>query len=155
MKIALYKGTGLIEKAILWFCRGGYSHAAIVLNDGSIVEAYPFKGVRHRKCIEDQMKKCIVDVYEIPTTLEQDEIIENFLSLQIGKKYDWIAILGFVLHKTKTGRKQYAKWICSELVFATLRKANVLLLERIEAWEVSPTLLSYNTMMCLKRTCKI
>jgi len=155
MRIALYHGTSFVDKAILFVCRGGYSHAAIVLNNNSIIEAYPFKGVRKRKNISDQMDKCIADVFEVPTTPEQDTIIKDFLVSQLGKKYDWPAIWGFVLHTTKEGRKQYSKWICSELVFAAFRKAGVPLLERIEAWKVSTTILSYNTTMIYEKSITI
>lgn len=155
MKIAFYKGNGPLNKLISFFCRGGYSHVAIIQNDGIIIEAYPFKGVRIRKDISDKMKRCRVDVFEVQTTSEQDAIIKNFLVAQIGKKYDWWAIFGFVFHTTREGRKQYGKWICSELVFAAFRKASISLLERIEAWMVSPTILSYNTTMSYKETHRI
>ena len=147
MRIAFYRGTDLIDKLILFVCRGGYSHVAIVLNNETIIEAYPFKGVRQRQNISDQMKKCVVDIYEVSTTPEQDSVIHDFLKQQLGKKYDWVAILGFVLHTSEEGRKAYGRWICSELVFATFRKASIKLLERINAWKVSPTILSYNTTM--------
>ena len=39
MKIAFYKGTSWFSKAIMRISRGGYSHAAVQLNDGTIVEA--------------------------------------------------------------------------------------------------------------------
>jgi uncharacterized protein YycO len=88
-----------------------------------------------------------VSIFEVHTTKKQNKIIEDFLVSQIGKKYDWLAIFGFVLHTTKEGRKQYKRWICSELVFAAFQKAGINLLERIDAWKVSPTILSWNTKM--------
>lgn len=155
MTIALYRGTDFISKSILWFSRGGYSHAAILLNDGRIVEAYPFKGVRLRQSISDQMNHTTVDIFECPTTVEQNEIIENFLTMQVGKGYDYLSIAGFVFHTTKEGRKQLRRWICSELVFATFQKAGINLLDRIDAWKVSPTILSYSTKMVPVATIKI
>jgi len=155
MKIAFYRGNDIIGRTILFFSRGGYTHAAIVLNDGRIIEAYPSKGVRMRQDIADRMSNTTVDIFEIPTTPAQDEIIKDFLANQMGKKYDYIALIGFILYTTKEGRKQRGKWICSELVFVAFQKAGINLLERIEAWMVSPTIISYNTKMKFLATRKI
>lgn len=155
MRIALYRGNDFIDKAILFFSRGGWTHAAIVLDDGRTIEAYPFKGVRLRQSIAEQMSNKTVDIFEVATTPEQDEIIKDFLTKQIGKRYDYLAIIGFVLYTTKKGRKQYARWICSELVFAAFQKVGINLLERIDAWKVSPTILSYSSVIAHKATIKI
>lgn len=147
IKIALYKGTGWISNAIMWISRGGYSHVAMVLNDDSIIEAWA-GGVRKRKNILDQMDiNTIVDVFEINTTPDQDIIIKDFLEKQIGKGYDYLAILGFILHTSHQGRIQYGRWICSELVFAAFQKIDINLLDRVECWKVSPTILSYSTLL--------
>lgn len=148
MKIALYKGTSTVSKSILFFSRGGYSHAAIVLNDGSVIEAKEFHGVQKRKSITDAIPpKYIIDIYELPTTPEQDEAVKNFLEKQLGKGYDYWSVIGFVVYASKEARKSYGRWFCSELVFATMEKIGIQLLERVGAWKVSPTILSYNTAM--------
>jgi uncharacterized protein YycO len=147
MRIALYQGTGWISKAIMWISRGGYSHVAMLLNDDTLIEAWA-GGVRHRKNLKDKMDTdTLVDVFEVPTTPEQDIIIQSFLEKQIGKGYDYLAIVGFILHTTHEGRIQYGKWICSELVFAAFQKVKINLLDRVECWKVSPTILSYSTLL--------
>lgn len=148
MKIAMYKGTGWVSKSILFMSRGGYSHAAVQLNDGSIIEAHASRGVTRRKSLLDEINtNTVVVTYDVETTPEQDVIITKFLESQLGKKYDYLAIVGFVFHTTHQGRIQYGRWICSELVFAAFQKAGINLLERVECWKVSPTILSYSTML--------
>jgi uncharacterized protein YycO len=148
MKIAFYKGHTIIDKIILFFSRGGYNHVSIVLDDGRIIEAYPFKGVRVRNDIFESMHpKTAIDIFEVYTTPEQDEIIKDFLMNQIGKKYDYHSVFGFVFYTTEEGRRQSGRWMCSELVFAAFKQVGINLLERVDAWKVSPTILSFNPNM--------
>lgn len=148
MKIALYKGTGWVSKAIMWISRGGYSHAAILLNNDSIIEAHAGSGVRPRKNLLAEVDtNTVVDVFNVDTTPDQDIIIQDFLKKQVGKKYDYLAIVGFIIHTTHKGRIQYGRWICSELVFAAFQQAGINLLERVECWKVSPTILSYSNLL--------
>lgn len=153
MRIAFYKGTGFFSKAVLFFSRGGYSHCSVLFDDGTIIEANPFVGVRRCDSITEKLDtNIVIDIFEVKTTKKQDKIIKTFLEKQVGKGYDYAAILGFILYASEDGRRKYARWICSELVFAAFRKAGVNLLERANAWKVSPTILSYNTVMKLDDT---
>ncbi len=148
MRISLYHGTSLLDKGILFFSRGGFTHAAIYLDDDRVVEAYPFKGIRIRNSLTESLKHdCSIEVYHVPTSATQDEIIKEFLAKQVGKGYDYWSIIGFVIYATHEGRKSYGRWFCSELVFSAFRQAGINLLERVEAWKVSPTILSFNTVM--------
>ena len=56
-------------------------------------------------------------------------------------------MIGFVVYANAKGRKKYGKWFCSELVFAAFKKAGINLMDRTDAWLLSPTILSYNTKM--------
>jgi len=53
-------------------------------------------------------------------------------------------VIRFITRQQET-RKSSNKWFCSELIYASLLKAGIVVLERIEPWEVSPVLLSYST----------
>ena len=150
MKIAFYKGDNILDDLVIFFSRGGYSHCCVVLNDGSIIEAKPFTSVRWCKSMTEKLEcNSKIDIFEVVTNSEQDKIIEDFLKKQLGKKYDYLSVIGFVLYDTNEGRKKYGKWFCSELVFAAFQKAGIDLLKRIDAWKVSPTILSYNNVMTL------
>lgn len=151
MKIAMYKGSSVESKLILYFSRGGYSHSAVILNDGSIIEAIEFHGVRRRASVTDELTAdYIIDIFDVKTTKKQDKIIKRFLLKQIDKGYDYWSVIGFVVYDSEEGRCSYGKWFCSELVFAAFKKAGINLLERVVAWKVSPTILSYNTKMNFK-----
>ena len=148
MKIVFYKGNSFVDKCILFFSRGGYSHCSIILDDDSRIEAKPFTRVHKCNSIVDGINsKCHIDVFNVETTEEQYIIIKDFLTKQIGKKYDYLSILGFVLYTSENGRKAYRHWICSELVFVAFKQAGINLLDRVDAWKVSPTILSYNSKM--------
>ena len=147
MKIALYKGTGWINKIIMWVSRGDYSHSSVLLNDGTIIEAWP-GGVRRRKNLLDKMNtNTVVDVFEVDTTPDQDKIIQEFLEKQMGKGYDYLAVIGFVLYTSHQGRIKYERWICSELIFDAFQKVSINLLDRVDGWKISPTILSYSTLL--------
>ena len=153
MKIAFFRPSSYLDKAITFFTRGKYSHVCIILNDGSVIEARPFYGVRYLKSIYDGMnKKDVVDIYEVDTTEEQDKIITDFLYNQIGKGYDYWSVFGFVIYTKKESRESRGKWFCSELVFSAFYKATIHLFERIEAWMISPSFLSYSTDITFSNT---
>ncbi len=155
MKIALYRGNTFIGKCILFFCRGGYTHVALVLDDGRVIESYPGTGVRLRRSVTDGMKNYKIDIFEVPTTEEQNEIIKDFLANQIGKKYDYSAFLGFVFYTTTQDRRESNRWMCSELVFSALQKVDINLLERVKAWMVSPTIVSFSPIMKYHSTIEV
>lgn len=145
MRIGFHKGSNLINKLILFFSRGGYSHCGIILNDNSTIEAKPFKNVYHKKnYLLNNGKNVIIDVYDVKTTPKQDKIIIDYLASQIGKKYDYLAVFGFVFYINDDKRN---KFICSELVYNAFKAANINLLDRVVGYKISPTVLSYNTKM--------
>jgi uncharacterized protein YycO len=147
MKIALYRNNTLINKLIRFFSRGKFNHASVEMDDGTVIEA-AFTGVRQVKSLRDKRPRgTIIDVYDVRMTLKQKKIAIDFLLKQVGKPYDIWAIFGFVFYQSHEGRKSYGKWFCSELVFAAFTKALVPLLERADAWKVSPVILSYSPLL--------
>ena len=151
MKIALFKPSSILDRIICFFSRGKYSHAAIILDDGSVIEAKPFHGVRKVKSIYDVLdSKESVEVFAVDITTEQTEMVERFLHEQVGKKYDYWMVFGFVIYTDEESRKSRNKWFCSELLFMAFLKAGVELLCRIDPWKVSPTMLSYSPIAKLE-----
>ena len=148
MRIALYRDNTLINKLIRFFSRGKFNHASVELDDRTVIEATLTSGVRRVKSLADKRSKgTLIDVYDVPLTIEQKKIVEDFLLDQVGKPYDFWAIFGFVFYQSHEGRKSYGKWFCSELVFAAFAKASVPLLSRADAWKVSPVILSYSPLL--------
>lgn len=140
MQIILQKNDSFLSKVIRFFCRGPYSHAALLLPDGKVWQCLPLAKVEQFDTIYHAFGHGdILDIYDVETTPEQDAIIAEFLSRQEGKGYDYWSLTGFVLYSTEKARKSYGKWFCSELVFATFKKVEIYLLKNIPAWEISPT----------------
>lgn len=142
-KILLFRGRGVISQLIRWQTNGQYSHAAIQLPSGSIIEAWhkPAR-VRVRKNLTDWSN---VEAYEVEgMTPEQWEVALEWLDDQVGKKYDFGGVLRFL---TRYRKDQDEKWFCSELVFQALVEAGVELLSRIQCSQVSPTVLSFSPLL--------
>jgi len=135
-RILLYRGRGPISKAIQWQTRSVYSHAAILLPDGvTVIEAMQFKGVRTRSLYDPTVK----DAYDQFTVASfgplQWAMVERFCRKELGSGYDYRNILRFI---TRTSSGSDSRWFCSELVFAAVQSAGLNLLERIQAWAISP-----------------
>jgi uncharacterized protein YycO len=61
--------------------------------------------------------------FSIAATEDQERIFYDFLSRQLGRPYDYEAILGFVFDRDW---RETDSWICSELVMAALEKAGII-----------------------------
>lgn len=147
LTVRIYKSKGLVSNLIKWQTNSEYSHASIVVTDNNgisrLYEAREFKGVLSRLAIdqEDYDEFMVKDI-----TRNQELGIIEFLERQIGKKYDYWLILQFVARNQNT-RKASGKWICSELVYAALRKVGIELLARTEPVYVSPGLLARSPLL--------
>jgi len=139
--LLLFRGRGLLSALIRWQTRGKYSHAAIQMRDGRIVESWPGVGVR-AKTITDWEG---IDRFDIPTMddTQWDHAIAFMLS-RVGKKYDMWAIIRFISRKNMPKNN---RWFCSEIVFSALQSAGVELLQRIESWAVSPWMLGISPLI--------
>ena len=146
--IALYRGRSWISRLIRWRTWSPYSHAAWLCRDGTVIEAWP-GGVQWVSGLLTQHKeRTVVEVYEIVgLTEEQRTRIETFLVDQIGKPYDYLAILGFMLRKPL---QKPSRWFCSELIFSACQSAGVNLLARIPPWKVSPDMLALSPQLVLR-----
>lgn len=133
----------MVSNLIKWQTNGNYSHAAIQLPSGRIIEAWhkPAK-VRLRGPLQDWDNVEAFDIEGI--TDEQWGKAVEWAESQIGKKYDFGGVLRFV---TRWRKQQDDKWFCSELVFQALKEAGVDLLERINCSQVSPTVLSFSPLL--------
>src|SRR5688572_30038297 len=125
MKVVLFKGKGLVSRLIRWQTRSEYSHAALLLEDGTLIESREGKGVQ---AIANWQRPENAVLFEVKGLQEEwARGAREFLSAQIGKKYDWLMVARFVSRRQEK-RSTSGKWFCSELVFAALQKAGVALL---------------------------
>lgn len=140
-RVLLFRGRGLISSLIRWQTRGCCSHAALMLPSGEIIEAWQGTGVR-RKVLTDWTG---ITAYAVPSaTAKQWKQAEAFARNEIGKGYDYWAIIRFI---SRASMPDNDRWFCSELVFAALESAGIHLLERVEASAVSPGVLAYSPLL--------
>lgn len=147
MKIALFKGNGLVSRLIRWQTRSDYSHAAVIGPSGEVYESREFKGVRKLRTLAEAAGVAKVDVFEVQTVPEQDLRILAYLDLQVGKGYDYWSILRFVSRRNKENRWSRSRLFCSEYVFLAFAEAGIALLSRVESSQVSPALLSMSPLL--------
>ena len=136
------KGISLTSRLIRWWQWGfPYTHIAYCFdltdpNDPVVIEAW--YRVRKGWFSEVHTPGTEFAVYSVEVSKNQKAQIERFLNSQIGRKYDWLGILGFPLRNWKLESK--SRWFCSELVFTAFQKAGVELLKNTHPSEVSPRL---------------
>lgn len=140
-RILLFRGRGLVSALIRCQTGSQYSHAALLLPDGSIIEAWQGAGVRQR-WLKDW---CEVDVFAVRGMTEtQWQAAIGYAKAQVGKKYDWCGVLR-VAARFRT--PDNSRWFCSELVFKALEVAGVRLLRHVRACEVSPGMLAKSPLL--------
>ena len=143
VKIAQYRGISLTSKLIKLATRGSYSHTAIMLGDGRIVEAWQgCNKVRVTKSLSDGHKPgTAVDIYTIPFKEAQEEMFTRYINSRIGNGYDYWGLVAFFLNKRKWNRK--GKDFCSELFYNGCITANYQMFSPVlEGWQVSPSMIT-------------
>ena len=139
MRYVLFHGKGLISWSIRAQTRSHWSHAALLIDDSTIIEAWQGSGVR-KKRIEDWDN---TKTFEVETTKEQDAAILSFARSKIGQPYDYRNVARFI---TRTAPHPDDRWFCSELVFAAFCSGGIHLFARIPAARVSPGMLEWTPL---------
>lgn len=149
----LCRGNSFYDKVIRWYTRGNYTHAEFAhpltaSNPYNWLGAQPSGGVQVRT--RDYLPG-VYDVYSVQVDTWQLNRLEEFLSKQIGKPYDWKAIIRMGLrpfHSSVSSKR----WFCSELVFYGLFRSCVYLLREPEnkATRISPRDLALSTLITLE-----
>lgn len=142
LQVAIFRGIGMISALIRWQTRSPYSHAAVMFDDGEIIESWPGKGVQLLPALKRGTDG--IEFFDVPVSTGQKQAITTWLLAQLGRKYDYVGVLRFVSRRKATDGP---RWFCSELVFEAFRQAGVDLLARTQAWEVSPGLLARSPLL--------
>lgn len=154
-QIGLFKSRSLLSGLIKLQTRSPYSHAALMLEDGVVIEAWTSGGVRMTDLAIGHVAGTEIDVFDVAgMNSERDEIVFEFAKSQIGKAYDFSSVLRFVT-RCQADRTSSGAWFCSELCFAAYQKAGINLLERIEPWAVSPGMLAYSPLLKFNKTIRV
>lgn len=163
MRIALYQGKSLISRLIRWQTRSPYSHAAFLLDDGNVIEAWvpccreisPTSKVHSPKLValsKQHTPGTRVDIFNFvcPLTREENQRLEWLARRDVGTPYDYRSIFRFVTRKRSS--QQRRRLFCSEQVFARCEQIGRALLDRTEAWRVPPDWLARSPLLYLEET---
>lgn len=152
-------GKSILSKLIKLRTNGPYSHIAYLLPNSNIcycknvpivVEAW--RGwVRIADINFSHRSGTNYDIFNIPCTLAQKMAFERFVLEQVYKKYDFRAMLNFLLNpvydpildKTNEDKENPTKWFCSELIMGGLAKSGIL------NGTIKPSFTDPNTLMRL------
>lgn len=109
LQIAFCRSRKVGSRLIRLFCWSRWSHVALV-RDGWVIEAvYPYV----RLVPLSVFKSHHDDVRLVPVTVRNDFGVWEAALKEVGKPYDWTALLGILLRRN--WQKQ-DRWFCSELV---------------------------------------
>lgn len=124
MNALLYGGLSALSLAIKFRTWSKYSHVSLERDNENCIEAWGLDGVVHRKGTDaykiGHTEGTVVHVFQVPTSIQigdqlilvdHSKIWESALE-QVGKKYDWFAILGFMI-RMRTENSE--RLVCSEL----------------------------------------
>lgn len=145
--ILLFKGTGLIDDAIRWQTRSQFTHAAIRIGPQSVLESYPGSGVRERMLTPAEMEQT-VEFNVVGMTWDGWARALAFFRGEIGCGYDWLNVSRFLTRFRD--RQSEHRWFCSEIVFAACAAGDVVVLNNVAAWRVSPRDLSLSPFLSPK-----
>ena len=131
-----FKGSWLVGSAIRWQTWGDWGHVALQFPSGVSYESVGLKGVIEHLGGHPRINEATV--LELHCTTSEVEAMEKWCKEQVGKGYDYRAILRFV---TRSRYWSNDRWFCSELGFCASREASIELFSRVKPWKVHPSLL--------------
>jgi len=130
----IHSGNGLISKAIKWITLGDYSHTSVEFGKDRF-ESIMGKGVIMNGHQKINISK-IVESYEVKVTNDTFTELKLWTRQQVGKKYDYLAILSFI--SPLFSKPRIGLWYCSELTYVIYAKARGVM-DLIENQKVSPS----------------
>jgi len=158
-------GSSFFGRAVRWFTHAYASHAAYVVKwrefephvtsagaplgtyrphnpeDLVVVEA-DSPGVIARRRLDEVTDPRKLYRYDLSDSDRSS--LYRFLSLQLGKPYDWAAIGGIVLRRD---REASGRWICSELVGAASAQTSCPLFHTTQWHEITPRDISISPVL--------
>jgi uncharacterized protein YycO len=110
-----------IPSPIYWFDKGLYTHVDILLGNGNLLGSRFVGGVQIRHPGYKKFSK--TEIIEFQVTDDQFKAFLSIAHREIGKPYDWRAILSFFVNRNW---EEEGSWFCSELVAWCLFQAKIL-----------------------------
>ena len=138
IRILLFRGRGLISALIRWQTGSHYSHAAALIDNTWLYEAWQGAGVRMKPF--NWSDTANIDCFEIVGLTPGGAVrMLEYLQSRVGNKYDYWGVLRFV---TRARPKRNKADFCSEYIYSAAECAGHPLMARTQPAEVSPGLLS-------------
>lgn len=88
-----------------------WSHTAVMFDEHTVIDVTYRTGVR--RITYEEFRSEYPDVYEVDVALPKEDQALSFALEQLGKKYDYTAILGILFRNRKWESDE--NWFCSEL----------------------------------------
>lgn len=133
---------GFYDRVIRWYSRSAFTHAEFCWpltskEPPEYLGAQPGGGVAIRPA--DYLGDAIYDLIGVDIPQSEYERLRFWLRMQLGKPYDFRAIVGMVFPGLDNGMKTRA-WFCSELVYYGLAKigARLLRVPKRESDRITP-----------------
>ena len=125
MLIRFVSGKGWDSKLIEWWSRVPWSHVELLFGDDVTFGAQFWGGVKMRSTKDRCYRKAgAYEVWDVPITGPQEEQLAKLMSDAAGARYDWLAILSFILGPHKLHLR--GAWICSGFVAGVISSLNLL-----------------------------
>ena len=125
MRVIGYRGVSVVSHLIKFQTRSHYSHVAVELTDGAVIEAWQTGGVRRiNDAFIDHSPKTVIDAYRVSAYFDETAV-ENYLYNCIGQKYDFSSVFRFI---TRRHAIDNTKKFCSELVELAFKEGGCQLL---------------------------
>jgi uncharacterized protein YycO len=118
MKIIFCNKPSLASWLIRLACWSKWSHCAIIDDDIVLESTFKRGGVGARLFSDFIQEYSQFEITDVPCP--NDELGIEWAKTQIGKKYDWSAIFGFI---TRQPLADESNWFCSEYVEGAIKAA--------------------------------
>lgn len=149
MQLLAHHPQDAVDRLICLGTRGLFAHVAVAFHGGTMIyEAVPRHGVRAvaAGAYFTRHARREYAAFDVPGADEAAG--EAFARTQIGKRYDWRAILGFATLDRRT-RERAGYWQCAEFAYAVIARAGVPLFspERTNPAQLWPSLLPLSPLL--------
>jgi hypothetical protein len=117
LTIQLSASNNIVSRITRWTTRGEFTHVDIILPNTPdvLIGAHVFGGIQKKTFIKNDFVN--IKRYELEVSIK----VINWVNNQLGKKYDLMAIAGFVF---KIPANENTASICSEFVFDAIEQSN-------------------------------
>jgi len=123
--VGFCRGSGFLSRAIEWFGGGYYSHVTTLMpGQREVIDARLRGGVARRPV--SYLKNEAVDWYRLQCSPAQCQAVYEFLTQQLGKRYDVRGIVNFVTGCNRDPNwVRRSAWFCDELAAASWIHAGI------------------------------